>query len=170
MYFASLFPVFLALLSSYTSLALPVPSDCKCNETPLSAPSLEYIRQVVKARHLTGEECAFLCNPSSQPQQLIVSTNRVSSPPLYDPETPRPLPLFDGPPSTKSASHPASQPSPTTRTAPHASTTSTMAPPVRRTLGSYMLQVTGSVVLLMVMAICVVQVGDMAWIAVRRSV
>lgn len=170
MYSASLLPVLFALLSSFTSLALPVPSDCKCNETPLSARSLEYIHQVVKARHLTSEECAFLCNPSSQPQQLIVSTNRVPSPPLYDPETPRPLPLFDGPPSTESASHPVSRPSPTTRIAPHASTTSTMAPTTRRTLGSCMLRVTGSVVLLMVLAICLVQAGDMAWIAMRRSV
>ncbi|MCJ1247908.1 hypothetical protein MMC30_005123 [Trapelia coarctata] len=174
MHTASLIPVFFALLSSYTALAVPLPSGCKCDETPLSPRSLNYIREVAKARYLTNEECAFLCNPSSQTQQSMVSASSgtspsapVNSPPLYDPATPRPLPLFDGPPSIKSGSEADSAP-PVPVSAYHASTKSTMAPPAQGTLHSCMLRVTGSLVLLLIMAICVVEVGDMAWVAVRR--
>lgn len=179
MYCASLFPVFFALLSSYASLAAPLPSGCSCNESPLSARSLDYIRQVAKARQLTSDECAFLCNPSHYPHQDIASAKSdtsfadpVNSPPLYDPAAPRPLPLFDGPPSTKNSDHVGARPisvAGVRGSASYASTKSTLAPPTRSTLYSYMLRVTGSVVLLLVMAICVVEVGDMAWIAVRRS-
>jgi len=179
MYSASLISVFFALLSSYTSLAVPMPSGCQCKETPLSSRSLDYIREVAKARHLTREECAFLCNPSSQTQQLMVSTSSgtnpsepVKSPPLYDPATPRPLPLFDGPPPSKTANRPGSQPvsaPPVPVTAYHASTKSTMSLPTPRSLHACVLRVTGSLVLLLIMAICVVQLGDMAWVAVRRS-
>ena len=180
MYSVSLFPVLFALFSSYASLAIPLPSGCICSNSPLSPRSLDYIHEVAKARHLTSEECAFLCNPSAQTQQVMVAKSvgtvpdsPVNSPPLYDPATPRPLPLFDGPPASKIANHPGSEPvsaPPVPVSAYHAGTKSTLSPAARRSLRSCVLRVAGSFVLLLILAICLVEVGDMALVAVRRLV
>ncbi|MCJ1395226.1 hypothetical protein MMC18_008109 [Xylographa bjoerkii] len=69
---ATLLSVFLALLSSSTIQAVPLPSDCTCDNSPLSARTVDYIFRVTKARHLTRQECAFICNPSPQRQQQTI--------------------------------------------------------------------------------------------------
>jgi len=219
---ATLLSVFLALLFSSTIRALPLPSDCTCDNSPLSARTVDYIFQVTKARHLTPEECAFICNPSPhrQPQTIMSadpkisiinsvapsdsvstdstpaaadssnsflktttslppssradSSSKVEPPVIFDPPSARPLPLFDVPPPAHRSDNHRLRPAPIpsnrrTGKASHARAQSTLSPP-RKVLLPYALRVGGSLVLLFVIAVCVVELGDAIVFLYKRRV
>ncbi|MCJ1404558.1 hypothetical protein MMC11_007784 [Xylographa trunciseda] len=208
---ATLLAVFFALLYSSTVQAIPLPSDCTCGNSPLSARTVDYIFQVTKARHLTPEECAFICNPSPHRQQQTVmsadpktlkglakapinansvissdspasdpsdplttsslsppsqaDSSSLAEPPLiFDPPSARPLPLFDIPLPAHRADRHSARPAhiPTnhrTGKASHTRAQSTLSSG-RKALLPCVLRVGGSLVLLFVIAVCVVELGD----------
>ena len=201
MHTASLISVLFVLISAYTSPATPLPLECSCEDSPLSAPTMDYIHQMSKARHLTSEECAFICNPNRPTQKALdsavsepttsetveaslVTANRIEieeihssaelpeGPPLYDPPIPRPLPLFDAPP-------PAANP-PTEafssrgprivihRPAVYAHVQSTLSPVTHGKLRPCALRIVGSLLLLLVLVVCVFEVGTMSWKYIKR--
>ncbi|MCJ1416325.1 hypothetical protein MMC32_002660 [Xylographa parallela] len=200
----SLLSVVLALLSTSTIQAVPLPSDCTCGNSPLSARTVDYIFQVTKARHLTPEECAFLCNPSPhRQQQTVISANsnapidpfqpsieassavsfnlpsKDSASPAPDPSlkaTTSSLPSFSqaassaavGPPIIELPAHrkdryrPRPPPVPSSHRdekAAHSRAQSTLSPH-HKALLPYALRVGGSLVLLFIIAVCVVELGD----------
>ncbi|MCJ1435745.1 hypothetical protein MMC27_005120 [Xylographa pallens] len=211
---ASLLSVVLALLSSSTIQAVPLPSDCTCGNSPLSARTVDYIFQVTKARHLTPEECAFLCNPSPhRQQQTIISANSKAPIDPFKPAIDASSAVSSNLPSTDSTS-PALDPSPkaTTSSLPpfsQAASSATVGPPIidlpahrkdryrprpppvpsnhragqathsraqstlsphRKALLPYALRVGGSLVLLFVIAVCVVELGDAIVLLYRRRI
>ncbi|MCJ1293307.1 hypothetical protein MMC34_004861 [Xylographa carneopallida] len=199
---ASLLPVVLALFSVSVIQAVPLPSDCTCGHSPLSARTVDYIFQVTKARHLTPEECAFLCNPSPHRQQQIIMSADPKIPndpfmPSMDATAASNVPSADSISADTDPSHKATtssipsfsqdatsatpepgtildplahrkdrhRPQPpqipsnhNTEQAAHSRTQSTMSP--RRTaLLPCALRVGGSLVLLFIIAVCVVELG-----------
>ncbi|MCJ1285912.1 hypothetical protein MMC26_005254 [Xylographa opegraphella] len=212
---ASLLSVVLALLSFSTVQAVPLPLDCTCGNSPLSARTVDYIFQVTKARHLTPEECAFLCNPSPHRQQQTImsadskvtndplnfssetspvtsstSSSMDSSPPATGPylkATTSPLPSFsqvanpaaveppttlDHPANRKDRHRPQPAPLPSNHHAgqvPHSRAQSTLSPQ-RKAFLPCALRVGGSLIMLFIIAVCVVEICDALVLLYRRRV
>ena len=223
MLFTTLLSVLLTLFSAHTVQAVPLPTGCTCGNSPLSKRTFNYIFQVTKARHLTPEECAFICNPSPQRQQQTVlsaaltdhkglsassanpdsssidntsqavysrgsrlkdtthspatslqadSSLTVEPPPISGTPTARPLPLLDVPPAVdrkgRYPSRPASVPnSRHAGKASHARAQSTMSPH-RKALLPCASRLAGSLILLFVIAVCIVEIGDATVLFFRR--
>lgn len=206
-------PLLLSLLLSQSTLAAPLASDCTCGKFPLSSRTIDYIVQVTKSRHLTPEECAFICNPNLQPQtqqqqaliavdsstteksapsldaptiefgtteisppspdpstvhapaQALPSPPLSNSPPILNPPTARPLPLFDAPPSPcKDSDHQRSSPilaKPVSGLASHhGHSQSSMSPVHHKALPPCVFRVAGSLFLLFAVAIGLVEAGS----------
>ena len=209
----SLLSLVLALLSASIIHAVPLPSDCTCGNSPLSARTVDYIFQVTKARHLTPEECAFLCNPSPhRQQQTIISadsklptdpfkpsigassatssntpstdstpqaanfaprTTASSLPPSSQSDSPteaEPPVILELPAHRKDRFRPRPTPIPSdhrTGQAAHSRAQSTMSPHGKALLPC-VLRVGGSLVLLFIIAVCVVELGDAVVLLYRR--
>ena len=115
----------LPLITSSLTLAHPLPAECTCDNSPLPPSTIDDLIQMTLSRHLTPEECAFVCNPgthsitnligpgsvpksspapfNTEPKPLPNDGFDTEPPPLFDPPNARPAPLFDAPPTTPNA-------------------------------------------------------------------
>ena len=96
------------------TLAHPLPAECTCDNSPLPPSTIDNLIHMTLSRHLTPEECAFICNPGTQSITNLIGPGSVpeSSPAPFNTE-PRslsnddfdtqPPPLFDAPPTTPDA-------------------------------------------------------------------
>jgi hypothetical protein len=184
MHYSTLFPILGLLLS--VSLAVPIPSECSCKQSPLSRRSIDYIDALNKDRPLTKDECSFICNPSPGAQKKLIGSPKsyFKTVVAVKPES-QPIKISNAAKvaAYRNANHNSQAGSPLTWTptqspaAPvsritgfRSQTGSNLLSFQQRTFLPFMLQLLASLALLFMLSVVVVELGDMVYLFLQKLV